>query len=83
MPVLPDGARHIDPAAEAERLGCERRAPADCSVQIADEYHLVGNNEMASFVHITLRADRPFPVSADLGCRIADLIRDDLRGEGG
>jgi hypothetical protein len=78
---LPEGARHIDPAAEAERLGRERIASSGCTVVLTDEWHLVTANEMATFVRITLSAERSFTVRSDLGKRIADLIRADLRQE--
>jgi hypothetical protein len=78
---LPEGARHIDPAAEAERLGRERMAQSGCIVVLCDEWHLVTAKEMPQFIHITLAAEEAFPVSADLGKRIADMIRADLRQE--
>jgi hypothetical protein len=80
---LPEGARRIDPLAEAERLGRHRRPPAACDFVICDGYHLAGSDEMACFVRITLTADRSFPVRPDLGERIADLIRADLERESG
>jgi hypothetical protein len=79
LPDLPEGAKRIDPAAEAERLGRERIASSGCAVPLTDEYHLVTVNATPIFVHITLSAERPFPVRADLGQRIAGLIREDLR----
>ena len=81
MADLPDGARFIDPAAEAERLGRERVASSGCIVVLCDQYHLVTASEMPVFVHITLSAEQSFPVRDDLGKRIADLIREDLRRE--
>jgi hypothetical protein len=75
---LPEGARRIDTAAEAERLGRERMASSDCTVLLCSECHLVTVKEMPRFVRITLTAEEGFPVRADLGERIAGLIRDDL-----
>jgi hypothetical protein len=81
LATLPEGARRIDPVAEAERLGRERVASSVCIVPLVDEWHLVTANEMPRFVRITLTTEEVFPVSADLGKRIADLIRADQAPE--
>jgi hypothetical protein len=78
MGKLPEGARHVDPLAEAEHLGRHRRAP-ECGHVLADEFHVVGTDVMAVFVHITLTAEAPLSVRPDLGERIAALVREDLR----
>jgi hypothetical protein len=75
---LPEGARRIDPAAEAERLGRERIASAGCVAPLLDEYHRVTVSGMPQFVRITLTAEQEFPVRGDLGERIAALVREDL-----
>ena len=78
MPHLPEGARRIDPAAEAERLGRERVASSGCTVLLCDEHYLVTANGVAGFVRITLSAEQPVPVRVGLGERIAEMIREDL-----
>jgi hypothetical protein len=76
---LPEGARRIDPAAEAERLTREQLASAGCLVMLCDEHHLITASGMPRFVRITLMTEEAFPARDDLGKRIADLIREDLR----
>jgi hypothetical protein len=82
LATLPEGARSIDPAAEARRLGRERLQPSYGTL-LLDEYRDIPVNGTANFVHITLTAEESFPVRADLGERIAALIREDLERDGG
>jgi hypothetical protein len=82
MGKLPEGARHVDPLAEAEYLGRHRRAP-DCGTVLVDEFHAAGTDVLAVFVHITLTAEAPLSVRPDLGERIAGLVREDLREAAG
>ena len=76
MPTLPEGARAIDPEAEAARLIEERnrRASADGWSVICDGIHQADG---FVFVRIRVTAEKmpPGRLRSDLGDQLAEVIR--------
>lgn len=76
MPTLPEGARAIDPEAEAARLIAERRLANNTGAHlVCDGVHLAGDGFV--FVRITVTSDQQPPgrFRSDLGDQLAEVIR--------
>lgn len=75
MPTLPEGARAIDPEAEAARLIAERRLANNTGAHlVCDGVHLADG---LVFVRITVTSDQqpPGQFRSDLGDQLAEVIR--------
>ncbi len=76
IPPVPPGIREIDPQAEADRLAAERHAlPA---AVIADEIFFAVHDGKRIAVRVAVTAECFLPVPADLGRKLADVIRENL-----
>ena len=94
-PFTPGTAREIpDPQAEMERLAAARKPRKPRETQLlCHEGILIDHDGTAFFVWVKVTAEHnpqigedtrtwPFPVRADLGRRIADMIRADCAAGG-
>lgn len=84
MPTLPEGARAIDPEAEARRLIAQRNAESRLAnptgqYAVCDGVHLVDSDgEKFIFVRINVSSDHPVDyrqLRSDLGDQLAEVVR--------